>query len=97
MSKNKIQNPRSGGATGIYVVGLFFLCLLIDVMLMRVFAGFCEAGDDDFDVVGVVDVFEVETFTFGGGLDVDVAKGEEGSEKAFCFAGDVLNLVEVDF
>ncbi len=67
------------------------------MMAMGVFANFCETGDDDFDVVGVVDIFEVETFAFSGGLDVDITKSEKCREEAFRFAGDVLDLVEIDF
>ena len=67
------------------------------MMLMRIFAGFGEAGDDDFDVVGIVDIFEFETFAFGGGLSVDVSEGEERCEEAFCFTGHVLDLIKVHF
>lgn len=62
-----------------------------------VFTDFCEAGDGDFDVVGVVDVFEFEAFVFAGGLNEDVSKGEECGKESFCFTGHVLNLIEIHF
>ena len=67
------------------------------MMRVGVFANFCEASNGNLHIVRVVDIFEVETFAFGSSLNVDVAKGKECCEESFCFTGNVLNLIEIDF
>ena len=56
-----------------------------------------EFGDGEFDVVGVVDVFELKTLTFGSSLNEDIAISEKSAKKTISFTGDILYLVEAQF